>query len=153
MEHWDATDVYRTDSIRCFTVSDVLVYTGSYETYPPDEAWEGYLDVVRRLVHRLHGLLVVTSGKSTLTPKQRARVRSVFGGFPVHTAVLTDSFVTRGTLTALGWFGIPIAGFPTSDRRQALTWMKREQLWEEVERRLREISRERHPKLAGGMRT
>jgi hypothetical protein len=125
-------EVYGSKSVRCFLVADVLIYIAFYAGDPPEEAWQGYLNVARKHATSLHGLIVVTRG-STLSPKQRETLRSVYAGSRVHTAVLTDSILSRGTLTALRWFGIPIAGFAPDAHRNALRWLEREELFESVD--------------------
>jgi len=146
MAGYSAQEVYESEAIRCFTVGDVLVYVGNYRVHPPVSTWDGYLEVARRLAPHLHGLLVVTQG-SSLTPSQRASVRAVFNT-KILTGVITDSAVTRNTLTALSWFGIPIRGFPPRAYREALRWMKREGLADAVEGRMNELAASERPSLA-----
>jgi len=79
MERYDARGVYVSAEIRCFTVSDVLVYAGYYSTHPPDEAWEGYVAVAQSLMPTLHGLERRTAGKSVAHCRPSAQRATALG--------------------------------------------------------------------------
>jgi hypothetical protein len=133
-----ASLVYESDEIRCLLVSDVLIFVATHSGNPSDAAWEGYLQVARGLVAGLTGLLVV-AGDTTITPKQRVSLRTVFGNTPVRIAVLTNSLLARGVLTAISWFGIRIAGFAMGEYESALRWIGREELAGVIEGHVRDV--------------
>lgn len=55
------------------------------------------------------------------TPRQRAQIEERAG--KVQTAVLTDSLVARGAVTALRWFGIDVRAFAPGQQDQALAYI------------------------------
>jgi hypothetical protein len=84
---------------------------------PTSEEWDAYIAACRQLGRRIKRVLVLTAGGS-LNARQRKEVEALFGKVPI--AVLTDSIVARGAVTALSWFNVPIAAFPPSQVERAL---------------------------------
>lgn len=72
---------------------------------PSDEEWRKLLDFMRSNKDSVRGAIVFVHGDNGLTAKQRSELADVIKlmrpGF--RTAVLTESRVTRGVLTALNW--------------------------------------------------
>ena len=79
----------------------VQVVTGS----PNDEEWRKFLEFVKANKNTLRGAIVLVYGDDGLSATQRSELAEVIKvmrpGF--RSAVLTDSHVTRGILTALNW--------------------------------------------------
>jgi hypothetical protein len=91
-------------------VSALIVSVHSAEA-PTDEDWSAYLQLCRRKMARERlGALAVTAGGGP-NSKQRAALQELLRGGPVPGAVVTDSPVVRGIVTALGWFNPAIRGF------------------------------------------
>jgi len=69
------------------------------------------------------GLIVITGGSP---PKagQRARLQRWYESNKARGAVLTDSFVARGGVTALAWFGVTIAAFSRKHFDAALEFVR-----------------------------
>ncbi len=100
----------------------VLVHT--HESPKPDE-WEEFVRELEGKMHRAvlktERLLVFTDGAS-LDVKQRGDMQRVTkAGLKI--AVLTESRVVRGVITALGWFGATIRGFGHAEVDEALGWL------------------------------
>jgi hypothetical protein len=131
------TLVYESNELPCFLVSDVLVCVALRSGPPSEPAWAGFLDVSQQRMDMLGGVVIV-AGNATFSPKQRERLRKVYGTRNVRISVLTDSPEARGALTALSWFGMPICGFAQGDYREALDWLGRAHLTEVVDWRARQ---------------
>jgi hypothetical protein len=67
--------------------------------------------------------VVVRGSDGAPNPKQRERIHRWFDQSNRCGAVLTDSLLTRGGVTALRWFGLPIRAFPIGDLQAALTFV------------------------------
>jgi hypothetical protein len=72
---------------------------------PSDDEWRKLLDFMRANKDTVRAAVVFVHGDNALTAKQRSELADVIKlmrpGF--RTAVLTESRVTRGVLTALNW--------------------------------------------------
>jgi hypothetical protein len=68
--------------------------------------------------------LLVVAGDARLSPKQRSELHKWFKGMEAEAAVLTNSQVSRGIVTALRWFGIPVRAFPEDDFDKALAALR-----------------------------
>jgi hypothetical protein len=91
-------------------VGALIVSVHSAEA-PTDEDWSAYLQLCRRKMARERlGALAVTAGGGP-NSKQRAALQELLRGGPVPGAVVTDSAVVRGIVTALGWFNPGIRAF------------------------------------------
>ena len=75
------------------------------------------LSECRELGSEIKRILVLSAGGS-LNVKQRSEVETHLG--KLRTAVLTDSMVTRGAVTALKWFKVPIAAFAPNQIERAM---------------------------------
>lgn len=101
---------------------------------PSDQEWEGWLGMCREMIEQgqLQGCLVWTAGGAP-NSKQRAMVKSVPGLLPVPIAIMTDSRVARGVITALSWLGKAIKPFPANDLQGALEYLGSQQAAAEVQ--------------------
>ena len=72
---------------------------------PPDEEWNAVVDHLEDRLPRLIGVLAIAVGESGPNAAQRARLSAVLEKMPeeTHFALLSDSRVTRGILTAINW--------------------------------------------------
>lgn len=83
--------------------------------------FDAYLDDMLSRVE-LKGA-VIRGSDGAPNPNQRARIHRWIEQNNRHTAVLTDSMLTRGGVTALRWFGLPIRAFSLADLPAALTFV------------------------------
>lgn len=86
---------------------------------PTDAEWAEF--VASPACTNPSGAVVVSNGVRP-TPKQRAQIQESLGALVDGTAVLTDSLLSRGAVTALAWFGVRIRAFSTTDKRAALAY-------------------------------
>lgn len=105
--------VQHASSRFAWTVTDGNFIIGVHSTEnPSNEEWEGYLAAgraalaaegsVRSLAYSLGG------GPNSL---QRSQTNELFKGSPQRVAVMLNSALTRGVVTALSWFNPEIRAF------------------------------------------
>jgi hypothetical protein len=87
----------------------------------PDE-WAEFVADLGGCLGEVDGLLVFTAGAS-INANQRGQVVDLFRRGKLRGAVLTDSVVVRGAVTAIQWFGVPIAAFKPSAPADALAFL------------------------------
>jgi hypothetical protein len=68
------------------------------------------------------GVLVIGEG-SKLSPTQRVDVEQLVKQSGANSAVVTSSALTRGVVTALRWFGVPMKAFALWDLSGALDFL------------------------------
>ena len=84
----------------------------------PDEAdWAQFMEDVQPVTVRW---LLVVAGDARLSPKQRSDMHEWFKRIEAEAAVLTNSQISRGIVTALRWFGVPVRAFAEDDFDKAL---------------------------------
>jgi hypothetical protein len=109
----------RTLSFGSFMSCVILVHS---KAAPSDKDWNKYVEFLKLQKKPETKILVV--GKAGTPPPsaaQRAKLTSVFGKVGVPTAVLTDSQIARGAVTALNWiFPQKLSAFPTERLEDAL---------------------------------
>lgn len=67
--------------------------------------------------------VVVRGSEGAPSPNQRERIHRWLAQSNRRGAVLTDSVLTRGGVTALRWFGLPIRAFPIGELQGALAFV------------------------------
>lgn len=84
---------------------------------------------------------LVDAGKSNLSPSQRKAIADMAGDLRLdyRAAVLTDSILTRGIVTALSWLGATQRAFAPADLAGAFLYL--ELSGTEIEQALRELPR------------
>ena len=100
-----------TSKSMVFREIGTLIVCVNSTTTPTDEEWNGYLQLIRKMVaqERFRSLAVTAGGGPT--SKQRAAVQEVLRERAVTSAVVTDAPLVRGMVTALGWFNPAIRSF------------------------------------------
>ena len=68
--------------------------------------------------------VVVRASDGAPRADHRALLLHWFNANSVRGAVLTDSVLARGGVTALGWFGVTISAFPPDQLEQALNYVE-----------------------------
>ena len=95
---------------------------------PADDEWYEYVQTVQRLAEKGDGTvacLVVTDG-GTPNSVQRTDMNAAFqmdAGQKYPTAVVTESRMARGVVTALGWFNAGIKAFAPRQLGAALDYL------------------------------
>jgi hypothetical protein len=105
---------------RCGETHAVVVHTTAS---PTDAEWQLYLDDFERWQHSLIGYLIFTSGGAP-NSHQRRQLRDQIAahGRPlIRTAVVSDSLLVRGTVSAINLFYGHIRSFRPDATDAALT--------------------------------
>lgn len=89
-----------------------------HDTSPPtDEQWARWIALCTGQGEPLR--VLVESHGGAPHAKQRKALNDALTGRAMRSAVLTDSIVARGVVTALAWLGIPLRAFPLGDYKSA----------------------------------
>lgn len=85
------------------------------------EAAEG-TEILRKAVDRNCKILVVTRGGAN-TAQQRKRVYEVLGGRQPRAAIVSESKLVRGVVTAMSWFNKETQAFALEDLEYAFEYL------------------------------
>lgn len=90
---------------------------------PSDEEWTRYLEVSKTHFGSLRASLIITDGGGP-NSRQRALLTERYPEFgPVPVAVISDSPLTRGIVTALHWLGKNIRAYRPTDLAGAFAYL------------------------------
>jgi hypothetical protein len=89
------------------------------EEAPAPEEWTSFLSEFETALPSLTGLLVFSAGAAT-DARQREQIEELTKRGKLRVAVLTDSIVVRGTVTALSWFDVQVEAFAPNNEYGAL---------------------------------
>lgn len=121
-------------SWRCDRVHVVI-----HDARPPtDDEWESYLAQLRER-RDSHPRFFIESYGGGPDAKQRRALAEVVDKDAMRVAVLTDSIVARGILTALAWLGLPQRAFAIGAQREAIAFLELDE--DEAERLLEVLPR------------
>jgi hypothetical protein len=90
---------------------------------PTDDEWTRCVALCRERAGRDSRVLVETHGGGP-DAKQRRVLAEAMRNEDTRVAVMTDSLVARGILTALAWLGLPQRGFALNDLRAAGAYLE-----------------------------
>lgn len=122
--------VRKTGSIVYGSFGDILVSI-TFGEFPTEEDWAEWMNYATEMPE-LTGLLVIP-GDSKLSVEQRTGLRELHSQKAIKIAVLTQSRLARGILTALGWFNIDAAAFKPTDLDSALEYLGCSAVKEQIE--------------------
>lgn len=84
--------------------------------------------------------IVVLANEHPPSPGQRAQIQRWFQDTGARGAIITDSILARGAVTALSWFSIPVRAFSPQNLEDALSFVGiPDESMDEAQRRLREL--------------
>lgn len=101
----------------------VLVHT---DHDPDPDEWQRFIDDANARVGSFRGFLIVTSGGS-LDAAQRSDAIDLIKRSGASAAVITESAMVRGAVTAVSWFGGKAKAFPAAKLTDALEYAGVEQ--------------------------
>ncbi|MET0340761.1 MAG: hypothetical protein ABW252_07150 [Polyangiales bacterium] len=78
---------------------------------PTDTEWDAWLALASERAGQDLRTIVEVYGAVGPSARQRNAMTLVLGGLDPRTAVMSDSMLVRGVVTAVKWSGIPIAAF------------------------------------------
>ena len=87
------------------------VIVGFHDTFAPtDDEWSAWVEACRGVMSD-GGVGVVQSLGGAPSATQRAALGEAFGKGRFKTAVLTQSALSRGVVTAISWLGVPVRAY------------------------------------------
>ena len=92
---------------------------------PSDEEIDLHIAEAVAMSHFVRAVLVIAEGPDAAGPNAAQRAKMARAGLlRVPTAVVTDSVLARGVMTAVSWFGGPIKGFAPEQLFHAFEFLK-----------------------------
>lgn len=88
---------------------------------PTTANWNEFMDEVRTHAN-VRGVMILANN-SRLTPLQRAEIKRWYEEHKVRGALVTDSVMMRGIVTAMNWFGIEAKAFPSDGLDAAMEYI------------------------------
>ncbi|APR79638.1 Hypothetical protein A7982_04985 [Minicystis rosea] len=96
----------------------------AYNEYPPtDEEAKASLEIFKTLNFETVKVLTFTKGGAP-TASQRKELNDALAGRQLTTAVVSDSPLLRGIITAFSWFNPKIKAFNSSELEQAFLYLE-----------------------------
>jgi len=94
-----------------------------HESPPTDEEWARWIALA--LDPSADGVrtIVESSGNSGPNAKQRRALADALGGADIRSAILTDSLVVRGIVTAIAWLNVSLRAFAPDQQREAAEYL------------------------------
>jgi hypothetical protein len=92
------------------------------EEAPSLDDWEECLRALESGLAEIKGVLIFSAGGG-MNAKQREQMAELVKRGGVRVAVLTDSRIVRGAVTAMSWSEVPIEAFDCSDEGRALDYL------------------------------
>ncbi len=89
---------------------------------PTEEEWARWIALLQD--HAKPYLRVLVETQAGPNAAQRKALAQATRGEDVRFAILTDSIVVRGIVTALAWLGVPHRAFPTIQQQQAADYLE-----------------------------
>jgi hypothetical protein len=89
---------------------------------PASADWSEFMAEVR--THAGIRGVVIFANNSRLTPLQRAEIQSWYEEHKVRGALVTDSVMMRGIVTAMNWFGVDMRAFSPDNTDDAMDFVK-----------------------------
>jgi hypothetical protein len=112
----------KANASMAWSISDEIVVTLHNGMPPRDADWADYMSDVEHSGVRVRGILVIPRG-TRITPKQRVEVQKWFEVNKARAALVTDSAISRGVVTALSWFGVSIKAYRESELEDAMRYL------------------------------
>lgn len=92
------------------------------EQAPTDAEWDRWLQLLRERAGRDARAFVETRGGGP-NAKQRKLLADAVKDLDLRCAILSDSMVVRGMVTAIAWLGVPLRAFTPGEFRPAAEYL------------------------------
>lgn len=102
-------------------LGDLLIAFARSGTVAP-ERFDQYLDAIRKREPK--SILSISEGTAHVTSVQRKAAAELVKDKNIRIAVVLDSAVTRGFITALSWLGVGIKSFGPGAEKEALDYLE-----------------------------
>jgi hypothetical protein len=93
--------------------ADSMLFVVHAPVRPEDAHWSEFMSDVRAQ-RGLKGV-IIKANNSRLNPLQRAEIQGFYEERKVRGALLTDSMMMRGIVTAMNWFKVELRAFAPED--------------------------------------
>jgi hypothetical protein len=118
-------------STLAYSCEQELLFVLHNSELPNAKEWAGMVAYWTKLP-TVRGVIVKAPGTAP-DANMRNDIRDLHVRFNTKIAVVTTSVITRGVLTALGWFNVPIRPFLPTDLKRALTFVERDDMYPRAE--------------------
>ncbi len=103
-------------------VENVLLVCAGDDT-PTDEEFSQMVQTIKDLHSSVTGILIL-AGTKRPTSKQRSEMTAVLQSRALGLALISESRLARGAITAIGWFVQGVKSYRESEILQALSYLK-----------------------------
>jgi hypothetical protein len=101
------------------------VLLGVHHRSPPtDEEWARWIALAIEPSPGGVRTIVESGGSSGPNAKQRRALAEALQGVDIRSAILTDSLVVRGIVTAIAWLNVSVRAFATEQQREAADYLE-----------------------------
>lgn len=90
---------------------------------PSSEDWDAFVQARDGHVPPVRGLLVIAPPRATIDVRQRGNVKTFLKYTGARLAVVTESRVVRGLVTAVAWFNVRVAAYAPDGVEEALSFL------------------------------
>ena len=105
-----------------FGCAERIFVVAQGEEAPSLDDWEQCVRALDAELAELKGVLLFSAGGG-MNAKQREQMAELVKRGRLRVAVLTNSKIVRGAVTAMSWFEIPIEAFDCNDESRALDYL------------------------------
>jgi hypothetical protein len=109
------------------------VLLGVHHQHPPtDQEWARWIGLAIESSAGGVRTLVVSGGNAGPNAKQRRALAEALQGVDIRSAILTDSLVVRGIVTAIAWLNVALRAFAPDQQLEAADYLgldEREREW------------------------
>jgi hypothetical protein len=100
------------------------VMIGVHDSEPPTEAeWTRWVMLGRCSAERELRVLVETRGQGGPNGKQRREFADALARLDLRCAIISDSLIVRGVVTAVAWLGVALRAFQPGDHQRAADYL------------------------------
>lgn len=115
---------YVSPRFACDVVDNIVLGAHSKED-PTEEDWESYVAITRKVLDEYGSVkLLVYSLGGGPNSVQRSKANDVFKERPQHVAVMLNSAILRGVVTALSWFNPKVRAFNLEQLEEACRYLE-----------------------------
>jgi hypothetical protein len=104
--------------------SDRLMVAVHDEAPPTDEEWSRWVELAFDPPTRVLRVLVETRGHGGPNPKQRKHFADGLKRVDLRCAILSDSMIVRGVVTAVAWLGVALRAFAPGQHVAAADYLE-----------------------------
>ena len=122
----------RANASMAWAYSESLLLVVHAPGRPDDDDWRNFMEDV--LTQRGIRGVVIVANSSRPTPIQRAEIQKWYDDNKARGALITDSVMMRGVVTAMNWFGVDMRAFAPEDLGAGPQRLfKDHELWSQVQ--------------------